>query len=277
MPGKSAVKVYRSLSSALFPKTCCACGCFINTGNDEGRPDINQIGALLPDNAFRHIMSGYLCSSCIAEFTPVGTPKCTMCGEPFKSTTSGDHLCSSCINRKKYFLCARASAVYEGSVLKVIQAYKYSGRTMLAKPLGIMLYITFLRYYSAEDIDTLLAVPLHERRLRNRGYNQALLMIKNWPGVATDNPALSTKKFSIETEALVRRKNTSTQTGLDRRQRVKNLKNAFRVEIPQRISGKKILLVDDVYTTGSTVEECARVLVKAGAETVYVLTLARAV
>lgn len=140
-----------------------------------------------------------------------------------------------------------------------------------------MLYLAFIRHFDGKQIDTAVAVPLHYRRLRTRGYNQALLMLRHWPGFAEKNSNGGGLQIAIETDALIRRKNTASQTGLGLRERAKNMKNAFAVKSPGRITGKNILLIDDVYTTGSTSEECSRVLKRAGAAEVHILSLARAV
>lgn len=274
---KAAAGLGRSLSDALFPPACCVCGAFIQKDTETGRQSAYKLARLSPEKAFRNIMKDCLCSFCIEDFTAVHAPSCTRCGEPFKSSADQGHLCGDCITRKKHFLFARACAVYEGSVLNLLHAYKYTGRTGLAKPLGILLYTAFIRHFSEMDIDTALAVPLHEKRLKSRGYNQSLLMILNWPQIAQKSGRHEDASITIDSRTLVRRKNTSTQTGLERSRRMKNIKNAFAVKCPERIKGRKVLVVDDVFTTGSTVEECARVLDRAGAAGVYVLTLARAV
>lgn len=274
---KTAAKIGRSISDALFPLTCAACGRLIQTAGPRVKTDIADLPRISPESAFREVMNKCLCPSCLTDFAPIGTPYCTRCGEPFKSAADTDHLCSRCITRKRHFTRARSCAVYDGSVLKVIHAYKYRGRTRLAKPLGILLYLSYIRHFGTENIDTALPVPLHEKRLKSRGFNQALLMIRCWPEIEKNTGRPSGTEIKIETGAIVRSRNTATQTGLERSQRVKNIKNAFAVKSPERIKGKNVLLVDDVYTTGSTVGECGRMLADAGAAGVYVLTLARTV
>ncbi|MFP4650272.1 MAG: ComF family protein [Desulfobacterales bacterium] len=274
---KAAAGLGRSISDALFPPVCFACGAFIQKDTETGGPDPDKLVRLSPEKAFRHVMKDCLCSFCIEDFTAVQSPWCTRCGEPFKSSADQGHLCGDCITRKKHFSFARACSVYQGSVLNLLHAYKYTGRTGLAKPLGLLLFTSFIRHFSEMDIDTALAVPLHEKRLRSRGYNQSLLMILNWPEIAQKCGMHEYANIAIDTRTLVRRKNTATQTGLERSRRMKNIKNAFAVRCPERIKDRHLLLVDDVFTTGSTVEECARMLDNAGAAGVYVLTLARAV
>lgn len=274
---KAFAGIGRSLSDAIFPGTCAACGKLIEPGSNVSEADLIDTHGLLPETVFRRVMDEYLCPCCIEDFTPLRSPYCSRCGEPFKSKHAGDHLCGDCITRKKHFLSARAFAVYDGAILKLIHAYKYKGRTRLAKPLAVLLYDTFVRHFSNSDIDTALAVPLHDKRLRSRGFNQALLMIRHWQNILQNTKRTAEPKITVGTGALVRSKNTVTQTGLERSRRIKNIKNAFAVKSFEQVAGKNILLVDDVYTTGSTVEECARVLDNAGAAGIYVLTLARAV
>ncbi|MFP4573015.1 MAG: ComF family protein [Desulfobacterales bacterium] len=274
---KSVVRIGRCVSNAIFPMTCAACGRLIDPGANVSQTETTDPAGLLPETVFRQTMKEHLCQSCLENFTPLRSPCCTRCGEPFKSRLGEDHLCSDCITRKKHFVFARAFAVYEGAILELIHTYKYKGRTRLAKPLAALLYDTFIRHFSKAGIDTAIAVPLHEKRLRNRGFNQAHLMIRHWHKILQDNTQRSNPEITVETGSLVRRKNTVTQTGLERSQRIKNIKNAFAVKSFEQIAGKTVLLVDDVFTTGSTVEECARVLDNAGAAGIYVLTLARAV
>ncbi|MCF8037304.1 MAG: ComF family protein [Desulfobacteraceae bacterium] len=276
MLAKAGVRLRQSVSDALFPKTCHACGNFIPVERRAHGADPAELAGLPPKAAFYRVMHPYLCPACMTDYAPVGTPLCTRCGAPFESRADGDHLCGDCITRKKHFSRARACAVYDGALLNLIHAYKYQRRIGLAKPFGLLMYLEFMRHYSNAGIDTVAAVPLHQRRLRSRGYNQAFLMIRHWPQMLQKNGQLPSAGFRIDADILIRRKNTATQTGLNRRTRIKNMKNAFVVKHPDRVAGKNVLLVDDVYTTGSTAEECARVLVRAGAAGVFVLTLARA-
>lgn len=114
--------------------------------------------------------------------------------------------------------------------------------------------------------DAIVPVPLHIKRLRERGFNQSLILAR----------ALG-KKYSMDVDfsLLKRRKFTLTQTGLDKKEREKNISGAFVAVLPERIQNRNLILIDDVYTTGATINECAKTLVKAGASQVAVLTLAR--
>ncbi|MDM8518245.1 phosphoribosyltransferase family protein, partial [Desulfobacterales bacterium HSG16] len=117
-------------------------------------------------------------------------------------------------------------------------------------------------------------VPLHVRRLRKRGFNQAYLLIRKWRKIAEYFDVCLTAQ--IERELLKRNRDTSAQVGMKKAERRKNVKNAFEVINPSKVKGKRILLVDDVFTTGSTSDECAKVLMKSGAVHVDVITLVRA-
>ncbi|MFP4193543.1 MAG: ComF family protein [Desulfobacterales bacterium] len=274
---KTAARIGRSLSDAVFPLTCAACGKLAGPGATgfENRTEIPA--GLLSENVFQRVMRPHLCFDCLDDFTALDPPLCTKCGEPFKSRTSGAHLCGDCITRKKHFSCARAFAVYDGAILKLIHAYKYKGRTRLAKPLAELVYAGFNLHFSTRGIDTFLAVPLHKKRLRSRGFNQAHLILRHMLEILKNEGLTADAKITFDSDSLVRTRDTATQTGLERGRRIKNIKNAFELRDPEKIAGKNVLLVDDVFTTGSTCEECARVIDEGGAASVCVLTLARAV
>jgi len=169
---------------------------------------------------------------------------------------------------------ARAAGVYEKGLLKAVHCLKYKGRIELARPLGRLLFSNFQRYWTPDEFDLLLPVPLHRRRIRKRGFNQSLLLLREWPAhmEAARGDAGSIR---IAPQLLARTKPTPSQTGLGRKARRKNLRGAFTVTIPRQVKKMRILLVDDVYTTGATADACAGALRRAGAARVDVLTLAR--
>ena len=139
-----------------------------------------------------------------------------------------------------------------------------------------ILWETLNFYWDPRLIDYVIPVPLHRRRLRERGFNQAELMIRSWPAMS-GAPDRQRMPPTLLTDNLVRCRYTAPQTGLDRRQRVTNLVDAFQLVDPSTVRGRRVLLVDDVLTTGATVNACARVLRRAKAASVEVLTLARAI
>jgi len=136
--------------------------------------------------------------------------------------------------------------------------------------------LAFLIFWDIDGIDIVLPVPLHPNRIRLRGFNQAYLLIRNWPSIAA-HYSCDLSHIRIERDVLIRTVPTVPQSTLGRDQRTLNIKNAFDLDRAETILDKKILLVDDVYTTGATANECGRLLLSRGAQKVDVLTLARAV
>ena len=208
-----------------------------------------------------------LCRDCSSAFSKhlISSPLCTLCGVPFVSGVGEDRLCGECLMKEPPFRLARSAYVYKGGVLDAIHGLKYYGRVILAGPLGELL--ADCAETLPERPDLVVPVPLHKARLRSRGFNQALLLAKK-----------TARRLSIRLDYLNLRRTVPTrpQVALSSRERRDNVKGVFAVKDPGAFSGRLVLLVDDVFTTGSTVRECAKVLKKAGAETI-VLTLARAV
>lgn len=177
-------------------------------------------------------------------------------------------LCGPCRRRRPRFAYARAAARYGGLVREAIHALKFGGRRGLAEPLGELVAGMGLSALPGAAPDLLVPVPLHRRRERERGYNQALLLSRYleraW-GVA------------VRADVLLRRGATVPQADLDAPARRRNVRGAFAVTKPEAIVGRHVILVDDVLTTGATAGECARCLTRAGASVVGVLTIARTV
>ena len=183
-----------------------------------------------------------------------------------------DHTCGQCLARRPRFGRARACAVYDASertadpLKTVLQQYKYGRNVSLAVPLaGLLLDCCPL---PLEAYDLIIPVPLHLTRLRWRGFNQAQFLAHRLAVAA---------RLPLDPFALQRVRPTRPQVQLDVDQRRQNVARAFHVVRPQRVCDRRVLLVDDVYTTGATVNECSRALLQAGANTVDVLVLARAI
>jgi ComF family protein len=212
-----------------------------------------------------------VCPECEARITWVASPLCTCCGRVFASEDGADRVCGGCQTEPPPFARARAAVIYEGPsaddlkkrpVLEAITRFKFSRQLAFLPVMQHWLQQPLcLELVAAADF--LAPVPLHPKRVKDRGFNQSLLLARAFPGTP------------VAREALIRTRHTDPQVGLKPRERRDNVKGAFAVPDPARVQGKSVLLIDDLYTTGSTVKECARVLLKAGARQVEVLTVAR--
>ncbi len=212
------------------------------------------------------------CDPCLDAIALAETPLCTICGTPFLTQDGVDHPCADCLRRPPKFRRARAIATYDAAdtrvnpLKSVLQRYKYNRDVSLAPALANLLSRRLP--VSLHDYDLLVPVPLHRSRLRWRGFNQALLLARHL------RPPMPAR---IEPFALQRVRPTRPQVELDHRDRRSNVAGAFRVAHKESIRNRRVLLFDDVLTTGSTVNECSRELLRAGARFVDVLVLARAV
>ena len=256
-------RVLAALTDALFPHRCMGCGRLFDHREREFAADRPLAG----EADFAAVMIPHFCSTCRRQWLPVASPLCSRCGVMFVSRAGGDHLCGQCLEHgAKGFTRARAAGVYDQSLRLAIQALKFRGAVQLADPLGRLLFAAFRRHWPAGDVDVVAPVPLHRRRLRERGFNQAWLLLRCWPAV--DGSA-------VVRDLLQRHRATAPQSGLDRRARRMNIRNAFSMARAGQSAGKRVLLVDDVLTTGATVNACADVLLRDGAARVDVLTVAR--
>lgn len=207
-----------------------------------------------------------LCGNCLAGFTAekITSPACTVCGTPFTSA-GPDHVCGECLANDNPFKEARSSFIYGGKVHDAVHSFKYGGKTILAGPLGRMMADTAASISTRPDL--IVPVPLHKKRLKDRGFNQSLLLAREIARAMSVN---------VDYLNLERIRFTEQQVTLAIKERHANVAGAFGVKRPDGFMGRRVLLVDDVYTTGATIKECSKVLKKAGAE-VSVVTLARAV
>jgi ComF family protein len=231
----------RAVLDGVLPPRCLACGGVV------GEPDA-------------------LCGPCWAAMTFFAPPWCAMCGVPFEHPMGDDAVCAACARQRPSWDRGRAALRYDKHSRRLVLALKHGDRTHLARALG-----GWMRRAGAEILDgadLIAPVPLHWTRLFARRFNQAGLLAHaihaaGGPPVAPD--------------WLIRRRRTPTQGRLGPAARARNVRGAFAVRHGRSVKGKRIVIVDDVLTTGATVEECARVLRRAGAEWVGVLTLARSV
>ena len=229
------------LLSLLYPPHCAACGADTVAGI-------------------------YLCAACAGEAKRIESPFCRQCSQPFDGAITGEFICAQCQDRKYHFDCAVTRYMSRGVVREFIHRFKYERQFYLRHPLADWM-AEALEDSRIRDhpYDAFVPVPLHPARFRERDFNQAEVLARMM-AKRSGKPVL---------KALKRIRYTTTQTRLDREERMENLRNAFRVRHASRVQSRHLILVDDVFTTGSTVEECARVLRQAGAASVRVVTVAR--
>jgi ComF family protein len=208
------------------------------------------------------------CSNCLSEIRWIEPPFCSICGIPFISKEVESHPCGACVTHRKYFTMARALGAYEGSLQEAIHRWKYEGKTHLSFFFAEWMAEGLNRYWEPDSLDLLIPVPLHTHRLRERGFNQALLLVKE----LSRRTGISYRKTILQ-----KKKPTIPQVNLSGTEREKGLREAFHVVGKEELEGKSVLLVDDVYTTGATVNECSKVLLRGGAKRVDVLSLAHAI
>lgn len=213
-------------------------------------------------------VQGALCGRCWAGLDFITAPHCPCCGLPFAVPAEDGLLCGDCLAAPPPFGRARSAFHYGGTARRLILAFKHGDRTDMAAALARRMAEQDPTLLS--DADLLLPVPLHRGRLWRRRYNQAALLAVELGRIA-DRP--------VALDSLVRHRATPSQGGRNRVARRRNLAGAFMVPARARagLTGRRVLLVDDVFTTGATVSEAARVLLRAGARGVDVLTLARVV
>jgi ComF family protein len=211
---------------------------------------------------------GALCARCWAEMHFIADPLCYRCGLPFEHGMPEGALCGRCMAEPPAYAEARAVFRYDGSSRAQVLALKYYDKTQLAPVFGAWLARAGREYQGR--VHAILPVPLHYWRLLARRYNQAALLA---------HALAQETQLPVWPDALMRIRATAAQAGLTRKGREDNVRGAFKVPAPkrQRLKGASVLLVDDVMTTGATLNACSRALHDAGVRDVYVLTLARTV
>jgi len=269
-------KIFKRILEIIFPNHCLACN--------------KTIGA-----------DGLFCNDDWQKLQFITNPKCQICSQPF---TSANEAHSACLTDSNSLLCAKCSAVrpsYDSSIIifhyndllkKIIGDMKYRDTTSISKKFGKILWTKILA--ENEKYDLIIAVPLHKKRLRERKFNQSILLareilrnahaqnfkIRNYKNNAWQsffNKTCNLKSPRFFPDILLRTKYTQAQVKLNRQKREENLRGIFAVNKKYRdvINGRSILLIDDVITTGATLENCALTLKKAGAKKITIVTIAR--
>lgn len=276
---KTAAYLWRGGVDLLFPRRCMACHRCLS------REEIQfwTVPRELPSphgfsDLFGPLFSPFLCPGCMGKgLKPLLPPRCSRCAAVLRSGAglALTPLCASCRVEDSAVDGVRAVGAYGHGLLTTIHLLKYKGRTALARPLGTLLFLAFSAHFHSRAVDVAVPVPLHRSRLKQRGFNQAFLLLDHL-GKTWRRHRRAAPPWQVDYRVLKRRRKTASQTGFSREERRDNLKNAFCVTAPEKVKGKAVLLVDDVYTTGTTCGEAARVLKSAGAVSVHVLVLARA-
>jgi ComF family protein len=253
-PRTWASQAAESLFAVLFPSDCRICG--VSLTNISRLP---------------------VCEECLDAIHPLSGKSCSICSERVFSPyllydAGGAFLCGLCHAVEPPFEKAVAYGRYEEGLRDLIHLLKYGGVRPAANVLGRMLAeaIILLEPVLGKEPIAAIPVPLHTSKRRERGFNQAELIAR---AALKLNPAEG--RLYLADHVLERRRPTKSQIGMTPHQRRENMRGAFAVTRSQSVDGREVLLVDDVYTTGATVSECARVLLRAGASRVWVATVAR--
>jgi ComF family protein len=234
----------KSLVDLVYPKVCLSCKDKINEKTKRE----------------------FICSQCYNAIEKNVPPFCHSCGRHLEKTNISKSICPTCLKNRFHFDRAYSPCRYTGAVKELIREFKYNGKEYLGDFLSQFL-IDFIKEYSLpiEYIDLIIPMPLHQARLREREFNQAEVLSKY---IGTEFNA------KVATDILLRRRHTASQTDLEHNERLLNVKGSFKVGKENYLKNKNCLLVDDVLTTGATSSEAAFCLKEAGANVVFVLTIA---
>lgn len=210
------------------------------------------------------LTSGPLCADCVDHVKVIGSPRCPVCGIPFEGG-GADHLCGRCIENTPRFISTSATFRYAGPIADGVTALKYGRRL---ERLGPLADLWREECRGLPDVDLAVPVPLHPSKLRQRGFNQSALLAK---------PLLRKHGVPLRCDVLHRVRPGRSQAGLGRAERLRNPAGIYVVAARSFhvVDARRILVIDDIMTTGATMRECARVLMKAGAVEVHVAVLAR--
>lgn len=204
-----------------------------------------------------------LCKDCLNDLTWASASSCPQCG-----LISGGNLCGNCISSPPDFDATYAVFSYSYPIDTMIQRYKYSGALSLSDTFGQLLREKILSTNSFATVDLIISMPMHPTRLKERGFNQALEIAK-----VLDSALSKNDKRKLDYKSVRRLTLTPPQASLPLKERVKNIKGAFKIDID--LTGKRIAIVDDVMTTGASLNELAKTLKKAGAVHVECWVIAR--
>jgi len=237
---RSIETIGKTFLNLLYPLRCASCG-----------KDLEALDEL------------HVCGRCLKSIRPNPAPHCVVCG---RSLYNAREICADCRKDRPVFERAYSACVYEGALKEMIHAFKFKRRIALSGILSDIM-VDFARDNSevADGVEIITFVPLHASRLREREFNQSEALARGF-GLASGVPCV---------DALRKARKTAPQNELSKDERTLNLAGAFKVKDAAAVNGKTVLLIDDVMTTGSTLNECAKALLGAGAKAVRCCTLAR--
>jgi ComF family protein len=210
--------------------------------------------------------AGYVCSKCWTQVRFIRPPFCERCGLPFEGEITTVFECTNCREMELHFSSARSAVVAKTIVLEIIHRFKYRRELWFEPFLADLLLREALPVLRGQHWDFIAPVPLHSVKEREREFNQAGLIARHLSDAA---------KIPLNKNLLRRVSPTMTQTRLTRQQRAENMRGAFALRNGVKLNGEKIIVVDDVFTTGATTSACAKALKTAGAGDVCVWTIAR--
>jgi ComF family protein len=232
------------LELAFFPSFCKICGTLLEQPGER-----------------------VVCAACLAKIVPEVASACVCCGRFFEGE-GGPHPCAACLDKRPPYGHHRSCARYRGELKETLLLFKYRYYRSLGKTLGRFV-VEATREEDAlwEGVDVIVPVPLHRRRRRERGFDQARVLAREIGRL---------KGLTVAPGLLRKIRNIVPQTSLERADRMANVRGAYTAPRPERIKGRVVLLVDDVFTTGSTIGECASTLKRSGAKDVRAVTVAQA-
>jgi len=236
-------EVTNVLSDLLFPPSCASCGAGVEDWSNSS-----------------------LCTDCQESIPEIHRPFCERCGLPVLGLIEkGAPFCGACLSGRPAFGRTRYGVAYEGIVRDMVVGFKFGRALHLGQTLSELLVRAFHRHFHPREFDLIVPIPVHRRRLIRRGFNQAAILaeaVSRFTGIPIDRTSLH------------KTRDTVPQVGLPRRRRLENLRGSFGISHPDKIRGRRILIVDDVATTGTTVKEASGTLMRGKAASVDALLLA---
>lgn len=229
------MNVFESILDLLYPPCCGLCG------------------ELLPDKTS-------LCRKCQSSIPQIEEPSCIYCGKSIIGTIEGQNICIECSKDTKYYTKLICCYEYDGIIREKLIKYKFNDDCYLYKTFAEILYNRLKHFEQLNSIDYIITVPMHKIRKRERGYDQLELIAKEISKKA---------KIPYIKDVLYKNTNTLHQSQLDKAKRKNNLKDAFKITNKNKIYAKNLLLIDDIITTGSTINECSKLLYMNNAKNIY--------